>query len=88
MSEMHVSEIHTVFMECMPYKMPHPKHAGVEGTEEMLEWLWDMGVSAVAGDPIGFEVHPQKSYKRDDGAEVPGVFLHEYVWAGWGMPVR
>jgi hypothetical protein len=45
--------------------MPHPKHAGVEGTEEMLEWLWDAGVSAVAGDSISFEVHPpQKSYKR------------------------
>jgi hypothetical protein len=46
-------------------------------------------VNAVAGDSISFKVHPpQKSYKRDDGAEVPGVFLHEYVWTGWGMPVR
>jgi hypothetical protein len=58
--------------------MPHPKQAGVERTEEMLEWRWNTGVSAVAGDSISFEVYPpQKSYKSDDGAEVPGVFLHE-----------
>ncbi|KAK5048529.1 hypothetical protein LTR84_005619 [Exophiala bonariae] len=65
-----------------------PQHAGVEGTEEMLRWIWDEGFSAVAGDAISFEVYPpQKSYKREDGGEVDGRFLHEYLLAGWGMPI-
>jgi kynurenine formamidase len=64
-----------------------PKHAGIEGTEEMLRWLWDTGFAAVAGDAISFEVYPhKKSYTRGD-RDVPGVFMHEYLLAGWGMPV-
>ncbi|KAK0385334.1 hypothetical protein NLU13_7810 [Sarocladium strictum] len=66
-----------------------PQHAGVEGTEEMLRWIWNQGFSAVAGDAISFEVYPPKtSYSRDGaGKEVPGLFMHEYLLAGWGMPV-
>lgn len=66
-----------------------PQHAGVEGTEEMLRWIWDQGIAAVAGDAISFEVYPpKKTYPRADGEEaVPGLFLHEYMLAGWGMPV-
>jgi hypothetical protein len=33
-----------------------PQHAGVEASLELLEWLWDEGVSAVAGDAISWEV--------------------------------
>lgn len=33
-----------------------PKHAGVEARIETLEWLWDSGISAVAGDAISWEV--------------------------------
>lgn len=33
-----------------------PEHAGVEASLELLEWLWDEGVSAVAGDAISWEV--------------------------------
>ncbi|KIW35346.1 uncharacterized protein PV07_02046 [Cladophialophora immunda] len=66
-----------------------PQHAGVEGTEEMLRWLWDTGFSAVASDAISFEVYPaKKTYPRGEGeAEVEGVFMHEYLLAGWGMPI-
>ncbi|KAJ9608723.1 hypothetical protein H2200_006494 [Cladophialophora chaetospira] len=66
-----------------------PQHAGVEGTEEMLRWLWDSGFAAVAGDAISFEVYPpKKSYPRGEGeSEVEGRFLHEYMLAGWGMPI-
>jgi len=56
---------------------PSPEHAGVEGTEEMLRWIWDEGFAAVAGDAVSFEVYPpQKSYARADGAEVQGLFMH------------
>jgi kynurenine formamidase len=32
--------------------------AGVEGSEETLEWLWNHHFAAVAGDSIGFELWP------------------------------
>ncbi|KAF3343101.1 major facilitator superfamily transporter [Verticillium dahliae] len=68
---------------------PNPQHAGIEGTEDMLRWIWDEGFAAVARDAISFEVYPpKKSHSRGEGeAEVSGVFLHEYLLAGWGMPV-
>jgi hypothetical protein len=33
-----------------------PEHAGMEACMELLEWLWDSGISAVAGDAISWEV--------------------------------
>lgn len=33
-----------------------PEHAGMEASLELLEWLWDSGFSAVAGDAISWEV--------------------------------
>ncbi|QPC71317.1 hypothetical protein HYE68_002069 [Fusarium pseudograminearum] len=35
-----------------------PKHAGVEGTMDMLKWVWNTGFAAVAGDAISWEVSP------------------------------
>lgn len=35
-----------------------PEHAGVEACVETLSWLWDSGISAVAGDAISWEVSP------------------------------
>ena len=66
-----------------------PQHAGVEGTEEMLRWVWDSGFAAVAGDGISFEVYPpKKSYPRAGGQPpAEGRFMHEYLLAGWGMPI-
>ncbi|KAF2138391.1 uncharacterized protein K452DRAFT_290973 [Aplosporella prunicola CBS 121167] len=55
-----------------------PKHAGVEGTMDVLRWLWNTGFAAVASDAISWEVYPTPP---------GGVFLHEYLLAGWGMPV-
>ncbi|CAK7230080.1 hypothetical protein SBRCBS47491_007465 [Sporothrix bragantina] len=67
----------------------NPQHAGVEGTEEMLRWIWDTGFAAVAGDAVSFEVYPpQKEYSRGEGQPtVPGVFMHEYLLPAWGVPV-
>jgi len=65
-----------------------PQHAGVEGTDEMLRWIWDSGFAAVASDAISFELYPPKtSYPREDGEELQGRFMHEYLLAGWGMPI-
>lgn len=40
-----------------------PKHAGVEASMELLEWLWDSGISAVAGDAISWEVSSPHNYR-------------------------
>jgi len=65
-----------------------PKHAGVEGTDEMLRWIWNSGFAAVAGDSMSFEVYPpQESYARGEAQGVKGVFMQEVLLAGWGMPV-
>jgi hypothetical protein len=54
-----------------------PQHAGVEASLETLEWIWDSGFAAVAGDAISFETYP-----------TPGeVSMHEYLLAGWGCPI-
>lgn len=58
-------------------KLKVPEHAGVEANVEVLEWLWDSGISAVAGDAISWEVYP-----------TPGkCSVHEYLLAGWGLPI-
>lgn len=54
-----------------------PKHAGVEATDDVLRWIWDNKFAAVAGDAISWEVYPPTGE----------LFLHEYLIAGWGMPV-
>lgn len=33
-----------------------PRHAGVEGSMDVLRWLWDSGFAAVASDAISWEV--------------------------------
>jgi hypothetical protein len=55
-----------------------PQHAGVEASQAVLKWIWDNGFSAVAGDAISWEVYPPTD---------PQLFLHEYLLAGWGMPI-
>lgn len=66
-----------------------PQHAGVEGTEDMLRWIWDTGFAAVASDAISFEVYPPKQmYSRGSELEaVQGVFMHEVLLAAWGFPI-
>jgi kynurenine formamidase len=66
-----------------------PQHAGVEGTMEMLRWIWDTGFAAVGGDSLSFEKYPpEKEYRRGGTSQpVPGLFMHEVLLAGWGMPI-
>ncbi|KAL4740423.1 hypothetical protein BDV11DRAFT_185477 [Aspergillus similis] len=54
-----------------------PLHAGMEATDDMLRWLWNTKFAAIASDAISWEVYPPQS----------DIFLHEYVLAGWGMPI-
>ena len=41
-----------------------PEHAGVEASTEVLRWLWDTGISAIAGDAISWEVRERTLRKK------------------------
>ncbi|KAL9049627.1 MAG: hypothetical protein Q9162_007118 [Coniocarpon cinnabarinum] len=50
---------------------------GIQGCEEMCEWLWDHHFAAVAGDTIAMEAWPP----RGDFA------IHDFSLALWGQPI-
>ncbi|KAL2848299.1 hypothetical protein BJX68DRAFT_276340 [Aspergillus pseudodeflectus] len=62
------------------YKTEKPSNIGVKPSEELLRFLWDTGIAAVCGDSRSFEVWPCK-------AEDEEWHLHEWLLAGWGMPI-
>jgi len=55
---------------------------GVESTEAMLRWLWENQFSAVAGDAVAFESLPMPEPQNGEN-----FTLHEWLLAGWGMPI-
>ncbi|KAF4975732.1 hypothetical protein FZEAL_7508 [Fusarium zealandicum] len=55
-----------------------PPSIGIESSEETLRWLWDQSFSAVVGDHPAMEAWPCQN---------PDFFLHEWLLAGWGMPI-
>ncbi|OJJ33353.1 hypothetical protein ASPWEDRAFT_53329 [Aspergillus wentii DTO 134E9] len=60
------------------YQHQKPENIGVEPSEAFLSFLWDGRFAAVAGDSRSFEVWP---------CTVPQWHLHEWLLAGWGMPI-
>ncbi|KAL1887979.1 hypothetical protein Sste5346_009861 [Sporothrix stenoceras] len=58
---------------------PDRSFVGVEASRAMLEWHWDNGFAAVAGDTNAYEAWPPR---RDWG-----VSCHEVFLSGWGMPI-
>jgi len=62
------------------------KFAGLEQTEDMLEFLWSNRFAAAASDQPALEMYPhlpiinnqQEGYK---------IRLHEVLLAGWGCPI-
>ncbi|KAL3448372.1 hypothetical protein BJX65DRAFT_307232 [Aspergillus insuetus] len=62
------------------YKTEKPANIGVKPSKELLRFLWDTGIAAVCGDSRSFEVWPCK-------AEDEEWHLHEWLLAGWGMPI-
>jgi len=50
---------------------------GIEGSEQMVEWLWDHHFAAIAGDTIAMEAWPPQ-----------GDFcIHDFSLALWGEPI-
>ncbi|KAJ5448531.1 hypothetical protein N7445_003352, partial [Penicillium cf. griseofulvum] len=55
-----------------------PPVIGVESSEAMLRWIWDLKLAAVVGDMPSFEAYPCQNQD---------FFLHEWLLAGWGVPI-
>lgn len=52
------------------------EYPGMESTFGVLEWLWDTGIAAVAGDCPGFEAWPPSE-----------KIMHQILLSGFGMPI-
>ena len=62
------------------YETTKPSNIGVEASEELLSFLWDKQIAAVAGDSRSFEAWPCPEEKKQ-------WHLHQWLLAGWGMPI-
>ena len=64
---------------------------GLSPAEEMAEFLWDLGVAAVAADNPGLEVWPQGSHpgasRETDPARQRAQTLHVKLLPALGMPI-
>jgi hypothetical protein len=59
---------------------------GVETSFKTLEWIWNTGFSACAGDAPGWECLANGRNPNPDMA-LGGYIGHEIMIAGWGMPL-
>jgi hypothetical protein len=57
---------------------PKPPAIGLDSSEATLRWLWDKSLAAIVGDQPSVEAWP---VVNED------FCLHEWVLAGWGMPL-
>lgn len=72
-------------MDRRPFEYP-----GIEATLAVLEFLWDGGFAAVAGDCPGFEAWPPAGAKgegEEEGMVVMESGMHQTLLAGFGMPI-
>ncbi|KAI9901084.1 hypothetical protein N3K66_002901 [Trichothecium roseum] len=60
------------------YRARGPENVGLEPSEALLRFLWDGRFAAVCGDSRSMEAWP---------CAVPDFHLHEWLLAGWGMPI-
>ncbi|OJJ96063.1 hypothetical protein ASPACDRAFT_35545 [Aspergillus aculeatus ATCC 16872] len=60
------------------YRTQKPENIGIQPSEEVLQFLWEKRIAAIAGDTRSLEVWP---------CTEPRWHLHEWLLAGWGMPI-
>lgn len=76
---------------------PSPDFIGVEASQAMLQWIWETGFAAVAGDMPSFEQAPIAGHHTRLGGiwkaepweeEMQGGgLLHQWLLGGWGLPI-
>ncbi|CAI6335331.1 unnamed protein product [Periconia digitata] len=74
-----------------------PTFLGVESSKEVLQWIWESGFAAVAGDAPSFEMSPLVGDHTKPGElwkgeaweqEMQGGgLLHQWCLAGWGLMI-
>lgn len=57
-------------------------YLGFEANKRSLKWLWDSRFAAVVSDSPSFERSPLAGDYNE-----PGVSVHQWGLAGWGMPI-
>jgi hypothetical protein len=62
------------------YETTKPCNIGVEAGKDILQFLWEKQLAAVAGDSRSFESWPCPEDKKQ-------WQLHQWLLAGWGMPI-
>ena len=60
------------------YETTKPANIGVEAGPDLLRFLWETQIAAVAGDSRSFEAWPCPDAEWQ---------LHQWLLAGWGMPI-
>lgn len=74
-----------------------PEFLGVESSRDVLEWIWESGFAAVAGDAPSFEMSPLVGSHNAPGGiwhgqsweqEMQGGGLvHQWLLGGWGVMI-
>lgn len=74
-----------------------PNFLGVESSKDVLQWIWESGFVAVAGDAPSFEMSPLVGDHNKPGGiwkgEVweesmqGGGLVHQWCLAGWGVMI-
>jgi kynurenine formamidase len=62
------------------YQHTKPSNIGVRACPELLEFLWEKQIAAVASDSRSFERWPCPEEEKH-------WHLHQWLLAGWGMPI-
>jgi kynurenine formamidase len=66
--------------------MANLKTPGIAPGEDMAEYIWDLGVSAVASDAPALEAWPPPMFEGQDSGPGQG-FLHFYILGRFGMAI-
>ncbi|KAH8726437.1 putative cyclase-domain-containing protein [Phaeosphaeriaceae sp. PMI808] len=74
-----------------------PAFLGVQSTKDVMQWIWDSGFAAVAGDAPSFEMSPLIGAHNEPGGiwkgeawedEMQGGgLLHQWLLGGWGLMI-
>ncbi|EPE04638.1 cyclase protein [Ophiostoma piceae UAMH 11346] len=69
---------------------PSPGFLGVGPSTAVLQWIWESGFAAVAGDAPSFEQAPVRGHWRSNTLQdhvKDGGMVHQVLLGGWSVPI-